>query len=241
MTSITVSKYLKDNYLTTGKCYYNYIFYSCPKPFLTYAIKALETETPSVKPCNLYINRALELGLEKTLDKTDSSFIRGLIATDFLNNMIMLEIMNVRNIEKTEDGLTKEIINQQLDEYLNGKLENAHANHANCADSWQIAKEILRHGKVELNIFLENTQNKDLQRAINSYIATYNPFHTKLFTTDKKLPTYESFAFNNYICAPHDFLEVDTNGHIFTMVSQNEKEKTNPQKQYWQHNDIVLK
>lgn len=204
-----ISEYFESEYLTAGRTYDNFVFENCPKEFLTVAKEKLSAKQNGVKPCNVIITRELEEKFEKAIENEINSLRRKIIARDFICALIAKEALT---FERGYEFLLQEalndinaIVNDNYEEYKKARLYSIIPSH--------IKEFQINNGKLELNFFLEGTKNLELQRAINIFVASREPFSVKIFTDNQRLPSYYEQN-ENFIESPHDYMRIDVNKFI---------------------------
>lgn len=211
MRKIKIDKYFIDYYLTCGKTRDNFIFENCPIELIIKAEDLLlnSTADAETKACFIKFDREIEKELEKTLSYCDNDFQKSLIARDFFVSVFMeklLELSN-KNIEQ------RETIKKGIDAILDGDFESVKKYHSHCPMPYDVSKTTKEIGRFELNLFLIGTENRYLQQAINNFISSRERYSIKVFTTNKKLPSYLDQN-GNFVQCPHDYIMVKTNDFI---------------------------
>ena len=210
-----INEYFESEYLTAGRTYDNFIFENCPKEFLAVAKEKLSVKSNGVKPCNVYLNRKMEESFEKILENEENDLRRKIKARDFICALITKEVLEGED----KRGLLYFVATDEIDAILKEDYFTYLANRSFSlipSDIRDFQKEI---GKIELNFFLEDTKNPMLQRAINIFIASREPYSVKVFTNNQRLPSYAEQN-GNFIECPHDYIRKDVNRFI-----ENEEEK----------------
>ena len=207
-----INHMVRERYLTCGQTYDNFILYNLPKEFIQHARKSLSVSENEIKPCNIYINREKEIALEQTLDKCEEDFQKGILARTFFLSSFMREVFESFNICEYKH-LSKEFLDDGINCLLSGDFEGSKKFYVMSPFSDFIRKVIRENGKVELNIFLEDTKNVYLQRAINNHFASREPFSIKLFTNLNRLPSYVSEG-GQLIQDTHDYMTRDLRPYI---------------------------
>ena len=206
-----INEYFESEYLTAGRTYDNFVFEKCSNEFLRAAKLRLGKISNEVKPCVVFLDRMKESCAEKTLDCCESEFQKKILARDFVMALIFKELLK----HKTNEQVSIEFVNSQLDAFLRGDFEAVKQMHSSSFmphDVRQMAKEL---GKIELNFFLENTENKYFQQAVNVFISSREPYSVKIFTNSDRLVTYYDLN-GNIIECPHDYMRRDVNEFIET-------------------------
>ena len=204
-----INEYFESEYLTAGRTYDNFIFENCPKEFLAVAKEKLSVKDNGVKPCNVYLNREMEECFEKMLENEENDLRKKIKARDFICALITKEVLEGEDAR----GLLYFVATDEIEAILNGdylKYLETRSFSLIPSDIRDFQKEI---GKIELNFFLEDTKNPMLQRAINIFIASREPYSIKVFTNNERLPSY-SEQNGNFIECPHDYMRRDVNCFI---------------------------
>ncbi|MBQ7352290.1 MAG: hypothetical protein IJW59_05495 [Clostridia bacterium] len=210
-----INNYFIENYLTCGKTKDNFITTSCPKDFLITAKECLSSPDNNIKPINIYINKNNEIVIEKTLDNCSDDFHKKILARDYITSLIMLKIYQQLNLYPTQIQSREEHI-QAFNENNFKKIIELHTD---CPMPFEITRCYKKYGKFEINFFLDNTENKFLQQAINNLISERNPISIKIFATMQNLPTYLDEC-GNLIQSPHDYLQLNINHFIINPERQ---------------------
>jgi len=214
---IKINDYFKNYYLSCGNTRDNFIFENCPKDFITLAQKSLNQNSEKVKSCNILLTTDIENKLNKTLEKFENDFQKKIIANGFFITLFLREIVKEQNYEKEKLNF----LENGIAALLTGDIKNVKDYIINSPTPLDIEKTIKEIGKIELNIFLVDTQNIYLQQAVNNYISSRLPYSVKIFT-NKQLPTYYDQN-GNFIQAPHDYMNVNVYNFIEKPSSDLEK------------------
>ena len=204
-----INECFESEYLTAGRTYDNFIFENCPKEFLSVAKEKLSVKSNGVKPCNVTLTREMEECFEKILENEENDLRRKIKARDFICALITKEVLDGEDAR----GLLYFVATDELDAILSGDYFKYLANRSFSLipnDIRDFQKEI---GKIELNFFLEDTKNPLLQRAINIFIASREPYSIKVFTNNERLPSYAEQN-GNFIECPHDYMRRDVNSFV---------------------------
>lgn len=196
-----INKYYKSEYLTCGKTRDNFIIANCPREFIDIARESLSRDDNGVKSCQLNISRREEEGVEKTLQCCANDLQRSFIARDYVCSLFMKETL--RGVKEKE--LFVKSLESGISAILAGDFEKARDFHVGAPFPSDIRMMVRKYGKVELNIFLIDTQNKFIQQAINNFISAREPYSIKLFTTNEKLASYVDQG-GTLIECPHDYM-----------------------------------
>ena len=196
-----INEYFEETYLTCGNTYDNYIFFDCPTTFISYAKEKLSSSSNDIKPCNIEITDIDESFIVKMLDKCDSDFFKKLLARDYIYSLFMIEL--IKN-NPCENDYCKELCDG-ISDLKSNMGENFKNFHIVAPTDFDIQQIIRKLGKIELNIFCVNTQNKFIQQAINNLVSSRTPYSIKLFTTNSALPSYYDQG-GNLIESPHDYI-----------------------------------
>ena len=198
-----------NRYLTCGMTVDNFIFENCPRDFLDLAYKKLSVDDNNILSCCVVIKREDEKQLEKVLESFSSELYKRIIARDYLSARVINEIYN------KFDGFVdeKQFLQAQIKAFQNAdfdKVKEMHKTTFMLSDVADIMKDV---GKLELNFFLYDNKNVQLQQAINLLVSCREPYSVKIFTNNEHLPTYYDQA-GLLIEAPHDFMRRDVNQFI---------------------------
>ena len=215
MKKLDIEKTFADYYLTCGVTYDNFIFENCPIEFVLEAEKLLSVPTHSVKPCNVKFTREDEIKIEQTLQNCVNDWQKDVLARDFVTALVMGQVLK----DIPEKGMHYSVVKEQIKAYLENQFWRVKQLHATSFFPGDVADYAKKFGRIELNIFLVDTQSKAIQRAINNFICSRTPYSIKLFTTNARLPSYQDQA-GNLMQAPHDYMNVDVNKYITITESQ---------------------
>lgn len=213
-----VNQYIQDTYLTCGNAQGNYVFYNLPKEFINFAKDSLSRDGDDVCSCRISIDREMEEKLESTLVRFEDEFHKGVMARSLFNGMLMKELLRAYDVEYKH--YSNEILDEGIAALLSGDEKGAKTFYFLSPFPEEFGKLVRTCGKVELNLFLEDTKNVYLQRAINNYLNNSSLFPIKVFTTNKEFPTYVSEN-GQLIQSTHDFMERDLTKYI-DMQNDNE-------------------
>ncbi|MBE5758088.1 MAG: hypothetical protein E7345_04100 [Clostridiales bacterium] len=209
MENLGISNYFKNEYLTCGSTYDNFIFTNCTNEFLKLAKSSLQTPANLVKPCNITLTHDDEKCLELSLENVKSPIQREIIIRDFATALILREIY--------KDIPTKAIRLNEINETINSLLFNDLLNIKNNLDKspmpFEIISAIRKFGKIEVNFYLHDTQNKEIQKAINNYIFSREPYSIKVFTNSSRLPSYTTQR-GDFIECPHDYIHINMDKYL---------------------------
>ena len=211
-----INKFLKEEYLVTGKTYDNYIFENCPNEFLDLAKEMLVKSNNNVKSCVVSLDGQTEKFIEQTLNNFNDDIQKKVLARDIITAFIVKELLK----HHTDKEDIKNFVNAQITAFLHNDIASVRKMHANSFmphDIKKLAKDI---GKIELSFILYGTKNKLLQQSINIFVSSREPYSVKIFTNNEKLPTYYDLN-GNLIECPHDFLKRDVN----QFIEENDTEK----------------
>lgn len=208
-----IDEHIINEYLTCGQTYDNYIFCNCPSFVMNFAYQNLAQQTNQLIPVNILISRADEENIEKTINQSSNTTHRQLLYRDYLISLIIREIYKNSENKNTEIEELTEVISA----LTSGDLEKAKESHSKSPMPYEISMLSRKIGKIELNIFLNNTQNEELQRVINNLIYSREPYSIKLFTNNEKLLSYCTQN-GEFIECPHDYTRIDINKYITTLT-----------------------
>ena len=202
-----INDYFKEQYLCAGATRDNYIFTGCPKEIIGQCFYLLNKENNDTKPLTIKIDRALEKQFEELLDQCQDNFSKTILSRDLINSLIAKKAYDY--MEKDDHFAT---LDNTISILLSGDLDKAKKNHINCVTQEDIKDLKKKLGKFEINFFLIDTQNIPLQRAINNYIYSREPYSVKIFSTGL-LPSYTDEA-KNFIESPHDYISININAFL---------------------------
>lgn len=209
MKKLVISKHFETAYLTCGASSDNYVFENCSYSFLLQAKKLLSTSYNNVKPCNVGINCNEQNALLKTLEHCPDELRKKLLVRDFVCAKIMLSMIEDLPNKKDEVITLKNGINAILE----NNWHDAVKFHEVCPMPHDITKTARALGKIELNMFLMDIDDKLIQQAVNNFISSREPYSVKVFTTRQRLACYYDQV-GNIIQCPHDFMQRDVRDYV---------------------------
>ena len=217
MKQIEINEYFKSSYLTCGVTRDNFIFENCPYEFIEIAKSLLSSPQNGVTPCVVEITKDIESQLNSTLSKCVDDFQKSIIARDFFVSIFMLALLKHSIVSNEVTSLKNGI-----SAILSGNIEKSKKYHLESPIPFDISLKAKKLGKIELNIFLVDTDNKFLQQAINNFISSREPYSIKIFST-KNLPSYLD-QLGNIIVNPHDYMARNVNDFIKIQEDEIESE-----------------
>ena len=200
---MVLNEYYKNEYLVCGKTRDNFVIENCPLQFIKLAGESLKNDENGVKSCNVKITAIDETFLEKTLNLCENDLLRSFIARDYVCSIVMIEVLKNVEEQKSYIDLLKEGVKCLLD----GNFEKAKEFHSKAPFPSDISSMARRYGRIELNFFMINNSNVFVQQAVNNFISSREPYSVKLFTTNRRLPSYLDQGHNLIEC-PHDFMTI---------------------------------
>ena len=201
--------YFIENYLTPGQTYDNYVFNSCPEELMTLAKESLSKTNNQAKPCNICISKEDEEKFENTVSLCKKDNQKDILARDYFCSLFLMELVKYLPNQSEYQQLLSEGINT----ILSGDFEKAKVYHSFAPLPHDVLGMIKKIGKIELNIFLDNTKNVNIQRVINSYLSSRNSFSIKVFANFQKFSTFLDLG-NNCTVIPHDYMLIDSTKYI---------------------------
>ena len=197
----------------------NIMFLGCPTEFLDVAKDELTKNIAlkSIKPCCVKIDRLMEEKLEYHLDHCATDFQKQLIARDFVCTLIKKEILKHYKNKLSE----KHIINNAIRDYMDDEFYRVKDFHQFAPMPSDITRDSKKLDRIELNLFLDGTQNKFVQQAVNNFISSREPYSIKLFTNNSQLSTHYD-QLGHLVQSPHDYRNVDVNKYIKMIENPNE-------------------
>ena len=196
-----INQYFKEEYLTCGRTRDNFIFENCPLEVIEVAQILLGERANEVKPCNIDITAEEEMRVENTLSQCMNEYQKNAISRDFVTALIIEQMLSGEDVQEYD----LEMLENGINAILEGDFEQAKRFHLDCPMPSDIVSVMQDVGKIEINFFLIGSKNVYLQRAINNLISSREPYSVKIFTTNKRLPSYQDQAGNRIEC-PHDFM-----------------------------------
>lgn len=204
MEKILINDYFKNEYLTCGNTYDNFIFLNCPKSFLPQAYDSLSKDDIYRRSCMVKITREDEDNVEYTLKDCSAEFQKLILCRDYVNARVLKEVYK----DITEKGAVYSVLKEQIKAFNDGQLWRVKQLHAYGPFISEMIDAYKKFGSFEINFFLEDTKNVYIQKAINNFISSRAPFSVKLFTNLEKLPTYLDEG-DCRIENPHDYLTLN--------------------------------
>lgn len=209
MENLYINEYFKNTYLSCGKTHDNFLFNDCPELFINEAYKLLSASSTNTHSITIKITHNLEERLQKTLDQCTNPNHRKIISRDLFLSIFMSKLKNIQPHQT--DNLSS--LTKGIESILSGNFEEAKKYHFDAPMPYEITDTIKDIGKIELNIFLHNTNNKYLQQAINNLVSSREPYSIKIFNTSQELPTYTDQN-GTFIESPHDYMSINVKNFI---------------------------
>ena len=181
--SLEINEYFKNQYLTCGNTYDNFVFHNCPKELLDVAEQTLSQGTERCTPIVLRFDKQIEGKLSQLLDACADDFQRGVFARTYFSASIMREML--RKFDTTFRHHTIEGIDGGLEKLLSGDYEGSKKFYFMAPFFEEIQSFTRQNGRIELDLLLDDTSNVFLQRAINIGLASRTPYSIKVFNTGK--------------------------------------------------------
>lgn len=199
------NRYIIEQYLTPGMTRDNFIFEDCTRDFLSLAYnKLLETHNRTKSLC-LYLSGEDDSFIIDKLQECDSSQQKQILCSEY----ILQSIMNVAMHNEPEYYKESKALNKRIKLFKNGMMSVADF----CLGSdylFEDLQNIFKSNKrIEINFFLDNITNVDLQKAINNYISSRTPYSVKIFSNNKLCTHYDGAG--NIIQSPHDYMSIYKN------------------------------
>ena len=202
------NSYFKNEYLTTGNLRGNYVFTNCPKEEIANLINGFKEENNSVLPCNIKITREMEQKLEEIFTKCVDDNQKSIIARDFLLSSFMYKILTLKRAKKLKTYYVFETLLPGICAYDNADFEACRNFVLNAPNPIDVTRELVHTGRIELNIFLEDTQNKYIAQAVNNFVSARNFFGLRVITTNDGL-SHNYDQCGNFVQQIHDYTLID--------------------------------
>lgn len=204
--SIEINEYYKNQYLTCGNTYDNFVFCNFPRELVSCVEKSLSQNANECTSVVLRFDKQIEEGLSKTLDACADDFQRGVLARTYYIARFMRELLHKTN--QTYRHHTVEGLDAGIESLLCGDFEGSKKFYLQAPYFSEIDNFIRKNGRFELDILLDDTSNVYLQRAINCSLASRTPYSIKVFNTRDRL--ISSYTENGQLVeATHDYLARD--------------------------------
>ena len=185
--SLEINEYFKNQYLTCGNTYDNFVFHNCPKELLNVAEQTLSEGTERCTPIVLRIDKQIEDRLSQTLDACSDDFQRGVFARTYFSASVMREMLNKFNTTFRHHTIPG--IDSGIEKLLGGDFEGSKRFYFMAPFFEEIQSFVRKNGRIELDLLLDDTSNVFLQRAINDSLASRTSFSIKVFNTGKGFVT----------------------------------------------------
>lgn len=209
--SLEINEYFKNQYLTCGNTYDNFIFHNCSKELLDIAEQSLSQDTEGCIPVVLRFDRQIESRLSQTLDICADDFQRGVLARTYFFARFMRELLHKFN--KTYRHHTVEGLDGGIEKLLSGDFEGSKKFYLMAPFFDEIQSFVRKNGKIELDILLDDTSNIFLQRAINIELASRTPYSVKIFNTGERLISSYSES-GQLVQDTHDYLSRNISDYV---------------------------
>lgn len=204
--SIEINEYFKNQYLTCGNTYDNFVFHNCPKEVLDMAEQSLSQDMEMCTSIVLRFDKQIESRLEQTLDACVDDFQRGVLARTYFFARFMRELLHKTN--KTYRHHTVDGLDGGIEKLLGGDFEGSKKFYLIAPFFDEVESFISKNGKYELDILLDDTSNVFLQRAINFSLASRTSYSIKVFNT--KDIFVSAYTDSGQLIEPaHDYLTRD--------------------------------
>lgn len=200
MYNIVVEKNFKEQFLQCGRTYDNFIFENCPIEFLKLAEQSLAIGENGTYPCNIKVGKNEEKIIEKVFSNDINDYQKKILARYFITTLLVAELF------KNFDRQIYEELKQEIVEFKNNNFQQIKKNYLKSFmpfDIARISKKLVI--EIELNVFLCDMKNVELQQAINNFIASREPYSVKIFSTNERLASYYDQN-GNLIQSPHDYM-----------------------------------
>lgn len=202
-----MTNYFKEHFLTCGQSRDNFVFHGCPKELIEIAKKSLEKST-DVKACNIAISRKQEEQLENAYIDKNNQYIKA-FGKAYFYTLFMKEI--IKHQPKQEQY--RAILDECEEAFLGKDLEKAKIYLDFAPKFRDILMMARRVGKIELNIFLEDTQNTYIQKAINNFISSKTPFSVKIFNNSNKFCVNYDYS-DRFVQPVIDYMDMNIQNYI---------------------------
>lgn len=197
---ITEMKQLKE--ILNDQTSDNYVFFGFPKE-MTEPAKLILNKNKESKSCFITIDAEMEAKLNETLNGFTNDKHKDIICRDLFVTLFMKELTK----DSTENQTYQDFLEKGLDMILSGDSQIAKEYHSFCPMPLELTKMIKKNLPMVLNVFLIDAKNVHLQRALNNYIGSREPYSIRVFSTQRKFPSYYDQS-GNAIQTIHDFREV---------------------------------
>ena len=203
-----INEQFKQQYLTSGNTYDNWIFEECPAEFMQLAKESLSLPNKQVKACNIVITKIEEYVLNQLLPQFPQEFHKRILARDYVTALVMKEVLKGCPNKQYE----YDFVCEHLHAFESSDIGEIKKHHIESFMPHHVAEFSKQEQKIELNFFLHDADNKYLQQAINLFVTGREPYSVKMFASGK-LKTYYDQCGNPMEC-PHDFMRRDVNKFI---------------------------
>jgi len=211
MKKIIVDQHFENSYLKCGATYDNFIFENCPLEFIDLAYDSLRNNCNNVKSCCIKLDGEIEKSLKVLLDKCSNEMQKKIFARDFIVSLIVYEMLKDESVH-IKDLTSLDTLKKGITDMLKGDFDSAREFSLEAPMPYDIKRIMNKIGKIELNFFLLDCKDMELQRAINVFIASREPYSVKIFSNSK----LASYADQNgtLIETPHDYMSINVNEFI---------------------------
>ena len=194
-----LKEYFIKNYLTAGMTRDDYIFANCNNDLIDAAKQNLSNRANSVKPCIIQIDKSDSEYLNFLFSQCNNTEQKQIVAGEYILQKVLLAELEGENCLKGEfDKLV--ISHKQL---KSGNMNRLFSGY-NFNDIETFMELV---GKIELDFFLIDVKNKQLQQAINDYISSRTKYSVKIFSNVELCSYYDQAG--NIIQSPHDYLNIN--------------------------------
>lgn len=193
-----------EGYLTVGKTRDNFIFTECDDDFFALARESLSQGANNVKPCCVQVDDSDEKTIGNLFAQCTNDVQRKIVTREYILQKVLLA--ELADEPSCEEEYKK--IKNSFNVLKDGNFYALFSHHT-FSDVQDFMDQV---GKIELNFFLKDVDNKFLQQAINSYIASRTTYSVKLFS-NKKLCSYFDLA-GNVIECPHDYMSLSVKDFV---------------------------
>ena len=121
--SIEINEYYKNQYLTCGNTYDNFVFCNFPRELVSCVEKSLSQNANECTSVVLRFDKQIEEGLSKTLDACADDFQRGVLARTYYIARFMRELLHKTN--QTYRHHTVEGLDAGIESLLGGDFEGS--------------------------------------------------------------------------------------------------------------------
>lgn len=212
MENMLINKSFAEEYLACGQARDNMVFTACSNRVLDWIKNYLKNSQQKDILAVVELSRQDEMGFEQILESCTDEFQKNLLSQEFITSCVLRSAMI--NAGSKDDFLSPiEICNKFLDACQRGDFEGVKQLYTKAPMQYQVAYFVRKYGRLEMDFFLCDTQNKYIQRAINNFLSAREPYCVKVFSNTNLLPSYIT-SNGQRVESPHDYIDMNINNFL---------------------------